>query len=98
MGVRLARRAEADLEQIALSLAESGSRETAERAIAAITERFSLLADYPHVGRARDQDLGPGRRSFPVDSYVIVYRIIAGDVQILRVAHGRRDLRALMRR
>jgi toxin ParE1/3/4 len=38
---------------------------------------------------------GPGRRSFPVGQYVIVYRIVRGDVRILRVVHGRRDLEAL---
>jgi plasmid stabilization system protein ParE len=39
-----------------------------------------------------------GRRSFPADSYVIVYRIEGEDVLILRVAHSRRDIRALMNR
>ncbi len=31
-------------------------------------------ASYPNLGRARDEDLRPGLRSFPVGEYVIIYR------------------------
>ncbi|MGZ4836430.1 MAG: type II toxin-antitoxin system RelE/ParE family toxin [Terriglobales bacterium] len=44
------------------------------------------------MGRVRDEDLGSGERSFPVGEYVIVYSVKGGDVLILRVVHGRRDL------
>jgi plasmid stabilization system protein ParE len=53
------------------------------------------LAQNPRAGRARDEDLGPGRRSFPADRYIIVYRVAGQDVLILRVAHSRRDIEAL---
>src|SRR4029077_15651864 len=56
---------------------------------------FLFLAENPYAGRARDGDLGPGRRSFPADRYVIVYRVADRDVVILRVAHGSRDIQAL---
>ena len=93
---RLAPSACADLDTIWDYLArESRSEAIADQQIDAITERFDLLASQPHIGRARDDDLGPGRRSFPVGQYVIVYRIVRGDVRILRVVHGRRDLEAL---
>jgi plasmid stabilization system protein ParE len=65
MAYRLAKRAEADLEDIAYYIAkESGSLETARRVIESITDRFHLLGANPYAGRARDDDLGPGRRSF----------------------------------
>ena len=96
MGHRLASRAAADLEDIWFYIAkESGSAEFANRLIDSITDRFLLLASYPYAGRARADDLGPGRRSFPVGEYVIVYRIRGEDVLILRVVHGHRDLEAL---
>jgi toxin ParE1/3/4 len=57
-----------------------------------------LLATYPHVGRRRDEDLLPGLRSFPVGEYVIIYRVEAEDVLILRVIRGSRDIEALFRR
>jgi plasmid stabilization system protein ParE len=51
------------------------------------------------MGRARDSDLGSGRRSLPVGRYVIVYRVVdefeRSDVLILRVVHGSRDMEEL---
>jgi toxin ParE1/3/4 len=99
MAYRLAKRAETDLADIAYYIArESGSLEVARRVIESITDRFHLLATNPYLGRARDDDLGPGRRSFPVGRYVIVYRVAGRDVLILRVAHSRRDIEALFHR
>ena len=96
MAYRLAKRAEADLEDIAYYIArESGSLDTARRVIESITDRFHLLAANPYAGRARNEDLGPGRRSFPAGRYIIVYRVAGQDVLILRVAHTRRDIEAL---
>jgi toxin ParE1/3/4 len=96
MAYRLAKRAEADLDEIADYIAaESGSLDTATHVIEGLAARFLFLAENPYAGRARDGDLGPGRRSFPADRYVIVYRVAGRDVVILRVAHGSRDIQAL---
>jgi len=58
---RLAPEAEVDLDEIWLYTArESDSLEIADRLIDSIGERFLLLAQHPHVGRARDADLRPG--------------------------------------
>jgi toxin ParE1/3/4 len=94
---RLSDEAQADLDSIWDYLSQqSGSDQIADRQIDAIIERFYLLASHPYAGRARDNDLGLGRRSFPVDRYVIVYSVMAGDVLILRVAHSSRDIKALI--
>jgi plasmid stabilization system protein ParE len=61
---------------------ESGSETIADRLIDSITNRFHLLSSHPHLGRARDDDLGRGRRSFPVGAYIIVYRVVGADVRI----------------
>ena len=99
MAHRVASQAKADLDQIWHYLyKESGSTDVADRQIDAITERFHLLGDHPFAGRARDEDLGPGRRSFPVDRYITVYRVIGQDSDILRVAHSSQDIKALMGR
>jgi toxin ParE1/3/4 len=93
---RLSKRAEADLEDIAYYIArESGSLDTAKRVIESIMDRIHMLGANPYAGRARDEDLGRGRRSFPADRYIIVYRVAGQDVLILRVAHSRRDIEAL---
>lgn len=76
---------------------ESGSEAVADRQIDALSERFYLLACYPRLGRARDDELGRGRRAYPVGQYLIVYTVKGDSTQILRVAHGKRDVRVLMR-
>lgn len=99
MTYRLAKRAEADLDEILYYITKaSGRLASAERVIDSITERFSFIADNPFAGRARNDDLGRGRRSFPADHYVIVYRVRGRQVTILRVLHGSRDLNAMMGR
>lgn len=96
MAHRLSPQAVADLDGIWYYVAtESGSIETANHLIDSITERFFLLSRHPHLGRSRDEDLGISFRSFPVGEYLIVYDIEGGEVLILRVVHGRRDLQAL---
>jgi toxin ParE1/3/4 len=96
MAHRVAPRAEADLDEIWLYVArDSGSIEVASRLIDSITQRFLVLADFPHAGRTRDDDFGTGTRSFAVGEHVIVYCVIGSDVFILRVVHGRRDLEDL---
>lgn len=76
---------------------ESRSIEIADRVVDSITDRFFLLATYPHIGRPRDEDLRPGLRSFPVGEYVIIYRVEENDVLILHVIRGSRDIEALFR-
>jgi toxin ParE1/3/4 len=93
---RLTAQAEADLDQIwEYIVQESGNIEIARRQILSLADRFFLLAKHPYLGRPRDHDLGAGRRSYPVDRYVIVYRIDGQNVLILRVIHGSRDIAAM---
>ena len=98
MAHRVAPEVELELDNIWYYAAKaSGSTESADRVIDTITERFYLLACYPHIGRHREEDLGPGLRSFPVGEYVIIYRIEKQDVLILHVFRGSRDIEALLR-
>jgi toxin ParE1/3/4 len=87
--------ARADLEAIAAYVAER-TEDGAERAVALILERVDLLRRLPNAGRARP-DIGDGLRAISVRSFVIVYRVEAGTVHILHVAHGARDLDRLAR-
>jgi toxin ParE1/3/4 len=92
MAHRLAPQARAELGNIwAYIVRESGNVAAADGVIDAITEHFYLLAQYPRMGRSRD-DLRPGLRSFAVGQYVIVYAIEHEDVEILHVFHGRQDI------
>jgi len=98
MAHRLAPEAEAELEDIWYYTArDSHNIEIADRVVDAITDRFYLLATYPHVGRRRDEDLRPGLRSFPVGENIIIYRVEGEDVLILHVIRGSGDIQALLR-
>ena len=89
--------ADSDLDDIWYYVAsKSGSVEIADRLVESITSGFSVLASHSNIGRARDQDLRPGLRSFPVGEYLIIYRIRYEDVVILRVVRGSRDVAALL--
>jgi hypothetical protein len=60
MAHRVAPIAEADLDEIWFYVAkESGSGEMANRVIDTVTDRFLVLAGFPHIGRSRDEDFGP---------------------------------------
>jgi toxin ParE1/3/4 len=99
MGHRRAPQADSDLDGIWYYVAtKSGSVDAADRLVDSISERFFLLANHPNIGRARDQDLRPGLRSFAVGEYVVLYRIDGEDVLILRVLRGSRNIQALFSR
>jgi toxin ParE1/3/4 len=91
--------ADSDLDDIWYYVASrGGSIDIADRFVDSITDRFFLLASHPNIGRARDEDLRPGLRSFPVGEYIIIYRVQDADVLILRVLRGSRDVAALFGR
>jgi toxin ParE1/3/4 len=97
MAHRVSPRATADLDEIWLYVAEeSGSPNIAQRLTDSITDRFYVLSEHPYLGRSRSE-LGPGLRSHPVRNYLIFYRVDEGDVLIVRVLHGNRDIEAVFR-
>ena len=91
--IRVAAEAEADLDEIWLYIAQD-SAEAADRFIDHLTSRFSVLASFRRIGRKREEIM-PGVRSLAIGKYVIFYRLIERGVEIIRVLHGARDIRAL---
>ncbi|MCI0485827.1 MAG: type II toxin-antitoxin system RelE/ParE family toxin [Blastocatellia bacterium] len=64
----------------------------ADRLLNTINKQCEKLARFPEMGRARDE-LAPSLRSFPVGKYVIFYRPIEDGVEVVRVLHGKREIR-----
>ena len=87
-------RAEEDLIDIWLYIAHDDVR-AADRLLDEIEEKFSLLAGQPLLGRARP-DIAQELRYLPVRRYLILYRKITDGIEVVRVVHGARDVRALM--
>lgn len=89
----VSRDAETDLLLIWIYYAQKSER-AAKRIRSEISSKFSLLLEYPHMGRRRPE-LGEGLRSFPVGNYVIFYSEIEDGIKVLRVLHGAQDAQSV---
>lgn len=83
-----------DIESIIDFVADNSSFDEAERLLKKINQKCQTLANFPSMGRSRDE-LSPSLRSFPVDDYLIFYRLIEGGIEVVRVISGYRNLDAL---
>jgi toxin ParE1/3/4 len=94
---RLAAEATADLDEIWNYHVIHGSEQVADKILEIITAQFSYLARNPFVGVPRSEDWSPDLRSLAVSGYIIIHRVEEDDtVVILRVIHGKRDIRELL--
>ncbi|NJR15437.1 MAG: type II toxin-antitoxin system RelE/ParE family toxin [Calothrix sp. CSU_2_0] len=91
---RLTEPAIRDIEEIADYIAKQSGLEKSELFLSKLDAKFVKIAQFPNLGRQRDEIL-PGIRSLSVDSYLILYMPIGQDVEIFRVISGYRDLTAL---
>lgn len=66
----------------------------ADRVLDRLDEAASYLIQNPEMGSARD-DIRPGLRYLVSGSYLLLYRTIEDDIEIVRAVHGRRDLYGL---
>ena len=90
MSPRRTRRAEQDLLDIWLGIARDDPI-VADRVIDRLEAATGLLADNPRMGPARP-DIAPELRYFPVLRWLILYRVTADAVEVVRYVHGARDL------
>ncbi|WP_051695133.1 type II toxin-antitoxin system RelE/ParE family toxin [Caulobacter sp. UNC358MFTsu5.1] len=60
-----------------------------------LEKSLDRLAAFPQLDRAR-RDLGENTFTLPVRPWVIIYDLVEGDVEVLRIVDGRRDLSALL--
>ena len=91
---RLTEPAIQDIEQIADYIARQSGLDQGDRFLNKLDAKFVKIAQFPNLGRQRDEIL-PGLRSLPMDNYLILYMVIGQDVEIFRVVSGYRDLSAL---
>ncbi len=82
-----------DLLRIWRYVAES-NRAAATQFIDRLHATMGTVAETPGMGRPRD-DLAPGLRTFPLGSYLIIYREVSGGTEVARVLSARRDYRRI---
>jgi toxin ParE1/3/4 len=87
---RLTPRAVEDIEAIAAYVGEQNAT-AAANLVRSFIDRFELAAEYPYLGMSRE-DIIPGLRHLVLGTYLTFYRLEAGDVVVLRVLHGRREI------
>lgn len=88
--VVIAPAARADLVDIGDFIA-ADSPANAERWVARLEEAIQSLSFMPERVQLRD-DLRSGYRAKPVGSYLIFFRVVEDEVQIVRVLHASRDV------
>ncbi len=90
-----------DLEAASDYFFDHGSIRTGQRFLDATEATFQKLAAMPSLGAFLDTKLlkAPGIRTWTVkgfERYVILYREIAGGIEVLRVVHGSRNWEELI--
>ena len=91
MSIVYTRTARADLREITRYYA-TVNPDYGGRIIDQIRQQCRQLEQFPKMGRTRDE-LSEGIRSFVVRPYVIFYRQTPRGIAVVRVIHGRRDIR-----
>lgn len=92
--LRVTEPAKQDFEDIWLGLEPFGV-EFADQCLDELQQKFLQLQQFPGLGRSRE-DLAPGLRTVVVREVVILYRSLEGLLVIVRVIHGRRDLKRIV--
>lgn len=87
-----------DLEDIWEYIAED-SVEAADRFVALLYQSASKLAASPRMGHTREDLAGDRPLLFwPVGNYLILYRLKLEAIEIVAIAHGKRDIPAFLRK
>jgi toxin ParE1/3/4 len=93
--MRWAAAAERDIRAIWSYYAADASTNIADQVVDRIRARAATLDTLPLSGRPRE-DVRPGLRSVLAHPYVVFYRIVENDVEVVRVLHQRRNLLTAM--
>jgi toxin ParE1/3/4 len=83
-----------DLDEIWFYIAQDDPV-AADRTLERLLATAHRLARMPGMGRARPE-LRSTYRSFPVGSFVIFYRPVSDTIEVLRCAHGAREVEAFL--
>jgi toxin ParE1/3/4 len=80
-----------DVDRLWEYLDDVAGQAVADNILKDVARMVTTIRDFPLAGRSRNE-LRPGLRSIAVGPYILFYRIIDGQPEIVRVLDGRRDL------
>jgi toxin ParE1/3/4 len=91
--MRYKRAAEADFDNLWFESAKRFGTAQADALLERIDRTLlQTIGSFPSAGRVRPE-FGYGVRSYPIVPYLVFYRILGKRVEVLRILHGRRDLK-----
>jgi toxin ParE1/3/4 len=90
---RKTRRADEDLQEIYRYTRRMWGRAQAELYVRGLEQRFTALAENPLTGIVREELRPEGLRSVVDGSHVVFYQPQPYGVLIVRILHGRQDVR-----
>lgn len=88
--IRRHTKARTDQSDIWLYIA-ANSIAAADRQLDRLHDTFGMLAEYPESGRMRIE-FDARLRAFPVDQYLVLYRVSPNTLEIVRILHAARDI------
>ncbi len=88
--VRLAAEARDDLRDVLQYSLEVWGRPQCDAYRTAILRRLAEVADFPRLGRPRD-DLFAGCRSRPIRQHIVSYRMDVAEIIVVRILHEWRE-------
>jgi toxin ParE1/3/4 len=94
MSYRILPLAETDIEGIVLYIAEDNPA-AARKWLNDIHVRCRHISEMPRMGTSRP-DIRPDLRMSPIGNYLVLYRPVGPDVEIVRVIHGARQWQELL--
>jgi toxin ParE1/3/4 len=89
-GYVLSPRAQADIDEIWDYTADQWGDDQAERYIRDLRRAIETIARNPNRGRSCDF-IRPGYRKFPVGAHMILFRLIADGINVVRILHQSMD-------
>ena len=96
MSYRLSAPARDDLREIWGYLAKEAILTVADRVVTELHEAMQSLAESPGIGHLRADLVDEALRIWRVHSYLVIYRADSSPLEVVRVLHGARDIRALL--
>ena len=88
---RIRQLAAEDLEQIWLYTFQQWCAEQADQYLRSLFDRFTWLAEYPKLGKVRD-DIKPGYFCFPEGRHLVFYIITNAGIEIIGIPHQSMDV------
>lgn len=85
-----------DLLSIWEYVADQSGVPAADKLTAQFKAAFRRLARTPNIAHARADLIDPGVRFYAVHRFLIAFRVANGQLQVLRIVHGARDLAWLL--